>query len=263
MKRASLFTAALFLATAAIIASGSAHAQVIYTDAVVAGMNGTVNTVGPTATTGGATNWQIRGTNGGTDGSSFSNEGSALQYNTNPIDPSNPTLTTTIAGLDPSLKYEVFVFFWDDLQNTTNPQLPAISPWDIAAKLSTDVAYTQYDSSAGSIVTDNAGLVAGVDAAAAGYDVITFNDIVGLNVLGQGMDDYTDAYDGNRAMFGALLPTLVSGVSTFSVDIQAGVNTPQRTWYDGIGVRVIPEPSSMALLTMLMSGIATQIRRRS
>ncbi|MCO6045992.1 PEP-CTERM sorting domain-containing protein [Aeoliella sp. ICT_H6.2] len=255
-------TALTFL-VAAGIARSAASAQVVYTDAVVQSMTGTVNTVGPTATTSGATNWRIRGTNGGTDGASFSNEGSALQYDTNPIDASNPTLTTTISGLDASKTYEVFVFFWDDLASTPPPVLPANSPWDIAAKLSTDASYTQYDSSAGFVVTDNAGNIAGVDAAAAGYSVITFDDITGLNVLGQLTDDYTDAYDGNRAMFGALLPTQVSGLTTFAVDIQAGTNTAARSWYDGIGVReVVPEPSTFVMLCLGLAGVAVVRRRK-
>lgn len=263
MKFLNYLPVALGVAVAMNIACGMASAQVVYTDAVVQGMTGAVNTVGPVATTSGATNWQIRGTNGGTDGASFSNEGSALQYTTNPIDASNPTLTTTISGLDSAKTYDVFVFFWDDLQNATNPELPAVTPWDIAAKLSTDASYTQYDSSSGHVVTDNAGLVAGVDAAAAGYSVITFDDITGLNVLGQDTDDYTDAYDGNRAMFGALLPTQVSGVSSFAVDIQAGTNSGERSWYDGIGVReVVPEPSAFVLFGVGMAGLAMMRRRK-
>jgi len=259
MKFSTWTRAALGLAVAWATAS-NATAQIQYTDAVVQGMTGTVNTTGPTGTGASATAWRVRGTNGGGDTNSFANEGSALQYDTNPIDPTaDLTLTTTIGGLDASKTYEVIVFYWDDLGNTP-PVIPANSPWDIAAKLSTDASYTQFDSSAGMVVTTDAGEIAGVDATGA-YDAIRFSDISGLNVLGQATDDFTDAYDGNRAMFGGSLTSSLTGVTSFVVDIQPGSNTGNRSWYDGIGVRVVPEPSTFALLGLGFLGMVGRRRK--
>ena len=265
MKFSMMSRTALGLAVVLGAAVSSASAQIQYIDAVVQGMTGTVNTTGPAGAAASATAWQIRGTNGGADTSSYSNEGSAFQYNTNPIDASNPTLTTTVTGLDAGKTYEVFVFYWDDLGNEPDVIMPANSPWDVAAKLPTDANYTQFDSSqtSNAIVTTDLSEVGGVDATASGYSIIKFSDIAGLNVLGQtgDADGYADAYDGNRAMFGGLLPSTVSGATSFSVDLQASANSTNRSWYDGIGVREIPEPSTLVLLGLGFMGIACGRRK--
>ena len=212
-----------------------------------------------------ATAWQVRGTNGGTDTNNFGNEGSVLQYNTNPIDAANPTLTTTLTGLDPTLTYRFYVMFWDDnLNNSAGDFIAAgaTSAWDVNAKLSTDTTYTSFDSTAAGsnfIVTTDAGVVGG-SATSGGYTNLTLSELTGENVLGQGTDDYTDAYDGNRAMFAGALPTLATGAASYSIDIQAGTFNIQRSWYDGIGVEVVPEPSSALLIALC--GIFGLRRRR-
>lgn len=264
MRRDLVISAACAITLTMGLVVHNGFAAITYIDATVTGMSGTVNTTGPTGQAASPTAWRIRGTNGGTDTSSFSNEGSALQYDTNPIDASNPTLTTTIGGLDATKSYNVILFYWDDIQSgTAPPVLPANSPWDIAAKLSTDASFTQYDTAgADFVVTDNSGLVGGVDAAAAGYIPIKFSELTGLNVLGQGTDTFVDAVDGNRGMFGALLKSSVSGVTSIAVDIQPGTNTTARSWYDGIGLQVVPEPSVLALMGAALASLA-MIRRRN
>ncbi|MDA8991850.1 PEP-CTERM sorting domain-containing protein [Akkermansiaceae bacterium] len=240
-------------------------ASITYIDAVVSGMTGTVNTVGPSGTAASATAWQVRGTNGGTDTNNFGNEGSVLQYNTNPINAANPTLTTTLTGLDAGLTYRFYVMYWDDnLNDGAGAFLPAsaASAWDVNAKLSTDAAYTAFDSTAAGssfIVTTDGGLV-GASATSGGYTDLTISELTGANVLGQAADDYTDSYDGNRALFGGALPTLATGATSYSIDIQAGTFNGQRSWYDGIGVEVVPEPSSALLIGLC--GIFGLRRRR-
>ncbi len=259
----------LSLTALALTVGASQGVTITYVDAVVAGMSGTANTTGPVGTVNSATAWQIRGLNGGpaTDVNNFSNGGSALQYNTNPINAANPTLVTSVTGLNPLSTYRAYVFFWDDgLVSATPAFVPATSAtaWDVNAKLSTDATYSAFNSTdaGGSyIVTTDAGTVGGVTPTGA-YTSLTFSEVIGLNVLGQAADTYVDAYDGNRTLFAAALPTLVSGVSSFSVDVQAGTFNAQRSWYDGVGyelISTVPEPSSA-----LLGGLAAAclLRRR-
>lgn len=251
------------------LALGAAHGVTItYVDAVVTGMSGTVNTTGPSGNTASATAWQIRGLNGGpaSDSNNFSNGGSALQYNTNPINAANPTLVTTVTGLDASKTYRAYVFFWDDGFVGGAPlgftPASAVNAWDVNAKLSTDTSYTAFNSTPTGIdysVTTDAGTVGGV--ATNGYTNLTLTELVGENVLGQAADTYVDAYDGNRVLFAGALPTLVTGVTSFSVDIQPGTFNAQRSWYDGIGYEeVVPEPSSVMLGAL--ASLALLRRRR-
>jgi hypothetical protein len=151
------------------------------------------------------------------------------------------------------------VFFWTSnlesggafVENTAG------NAWDVNAKLSTDASYTTYAGTPADsdfLVSTDAGTVGG--ATVTGYNTLTLTDLVGENVLGQGADDFTDAYDGNRGLVAGALPTLITGVTEFSVDIQASAFNNQRSWYDGIGYEVIPEPSvsllgGLALLALL------------
>ena len=245
---------------------GTSQGMLTYIDAVVTGMTGTANTTGPVGTTASATAWQIRGSNGSADASAFGNEGSVLQYNTNPVDAANPILTTTLTGLSAAATYRVHVLYWDDLGQdaATPPTLPANSPWDVSAAV-TGEAFTQFDSTVGNsnfMITDMAGLVNTVDVAAAGYNALPMNQITGLNVLGQGTDDFTDAYDNNRGAFVGTLPGTFTGVTDLAVQILPGTLSAQRSWYDGIILEtvVVPEPSSALMIGLAGLGLLRRKR---
>ena len=155
--------------------------------------------------------WVNRGAGGGEIGESrnFANEGGALQANGEVNQ-----LATTISGLSPYQSYEVYVFFWDDN-----------SGWNIQAGLENDNLVDLVAASPNAFPIDSSTQLPG-----------SAQFVTGLNVLGQGSDTYDDWVDGNRTLYAAPIGE-VAGTETVTVYVDHDAALPQRTWYDGIGLR--------------------------
>lgn len=205
-----------------------AGAAITYLDASAANTalaDGTPHT--PTATTiNDDDEWSLR--------TVFGNAGTVYTANDNSVSPGEnaPMLRTTISGLAIGETYDIYVYFWgagDD--NPTGNSL-----WDIQAGLS-DSSLSFYD-------TQNS---TNLGHATTGVDPSTyFTNSPAVMVT-----------EGNRRLYQASLGTSVAdNDGLIHVFIDDAPGNVQRTWYDGVGSAVIPEPStallgSLALLTLL------------
>lgn len=143
----------------------------------------------------------------------------------------DPELKTTISGLNAGL-YDVYVFYMTLPDNEDND-------WPIRAGLSSDPdANTLYDESNG---TNAAGLTF-----APGSDPVATNQNTGQThyyaVIGQ-----VSVGDGGS-------------IDIFVDDLPA-TSSLSRTWYDGVGYELVPEPNSLALLGL--GGLLLARRRRN
>jgi hypothetical protein len=139
--------------------------------------------------------------------------------------------TSVVVPANPNgLGYDVFAYFWCDT-----------SQWRIRASLTNDagelplfIAYTSPSTQAVATDFDTAVLVT----------------------------------EGNRNLWQAYLGIVGAGVTTGNVTIKAYIDDDaghltgnSRTWYDGIGYRAVPEPTTIALLGM--GGLALLRKRRA
>lgn len=153
--------------------------------------------------------WTPRGAGAGDGTSNFGNEGGTLQA----FGPVNE-IATTVGGLNPNLAYDVFAFFWD-----------ADGGWNVEAGLTSGQLTNYVTSSPGVFPIDSTTQHAGSDQL-----------VSGLNVLGQGSDDFSDWVDGNRRLYAAPLGQVV-GSSTATVYFDHDETQTGRTFFDGVGIR--------------------------
>lgn len=225
-----------FLMSAAVVTSfatiNQATADITYVDAVEGVGGNTYATGGSLADT----SWINPDTGSGGDNDqwkkrAFSNNGSVFQsrWTTDEM----PELTTEISGLSDGV-YDVWVFFWD----ATDGGVP--NQWTIAAGL-TSGALTSYS-------FDGPGDTASTVAAS----TLTF-DVEPLLT------------EGTLTMYGVNIgEATVTSSSTINVFIDdltnAGGSGTFRTWYDGVGYELVPEPTSFGLLAI--GGLLVTRRRR-
>lgn len=182
--------------------------------------------------------WEYR-----TEASVAGNNGGSLFEARNSTGSDHPELTTQVSGLADGT-YDVWVYFWDQVTSPTND-------WVIDAGL-TSGATNLYSNPA-----DAGDVGGGVNSAGTPVNAAT-------QTFSNSVD--TVAASGNQNLFGVLLGQVtVSGGSAINVYVDKingnGANSSlNRTFYDGVGYEVVPEPSSLALLGL--GGLLLGRRRR-
>lgn len=233
-------TTAAVLCAACLAAATSAQAAITYVDAVE-GPSGNTRRTGDTQAD--PTNtWLIANTTS-TNNDNWSkrtnvegNGGTIFQALPNGAATDIPELTTTLSLADGT--YGIWVFYWDQVTNDTQN-------WSIATGL-TSGSLTTYSSPGEPAITG--ATTTGVSNAAD----LTFTSSIQV-----------ESTDGNRQLFGVYLGEVsVSGGSDINIYVDMlidGSSTASRTWYDGVGYELIPEPT-VALLGGL--GLLALLRRR-
>jgi hypothetical protein len=147
-----------------------------------------------------------------------------------------PMLRSTIGGLAIGSVYDIYVYFW----GAGNDAPIGNQRWDIQAGL-TPTALSFYD-------TQNA---TNLGHATTGVDPATYFTNNSPNVI---------VADADRRLYQAHLGTATADDSgNIHVFIDDAPGNANRTWYDGVGYEVIPEPGA-ALLGAL--GLLGLLRRR-
>ena len=228
------------LVAASLVAHASA--AITYVDATDGAAGNTA--VAPSAgggvfNTSGALNNQGPANDGLWDVRAFANNTTIYQNVGTGANSDNAQRLVTTTGLA-SGTYNVYAYFWSDNSNM----------WRIRADLA--------DTSPGDLPLYMPG-GAGVTQFYTGADATVLSDTLAPNPF----TTPVMIAEGNRRLYQASLGQ-VTGTS-ISVYIDDGPATVfnERTWYDGIGYELIPEPASLSLLVMAGIGIAMSARRRS
>jgi hypothetical protein len=232
IKMNLVLTAAVGLFAAQATQAATVLTDVTYFDATSANTAGG-NTWLPTANSNSDNLWGERA------GAGFGFGDTILESrnDTANVDENSPEITTTIASLTPNGLYEVTGYYQTKVNDPPEN-------WHLFFGL-TSGSLTEFDSVNGTAMTP-------LDLA--------FTD--GQTVGGQG------TADGNRAQFYGVIGTATANGSGEIVvyindgDLLQNSNAAggQRSWYDGVGVRAVPEPGSVALLGL--GGLALMMRRR-
>jgi hypothetical protein len=228
------------LCLAALLASAlPLAAQSTYVDAVEGGNTLVAPSAGGGASfTAGPLNTQGTTVDGLWDLRAFGNNATILQSgSTSAIDPTAIRLATSVSGLSPNT-YEVYAYLWSDTSLN----------WRLGASLS---------DSAGQLTIYKPG-DAGVTQFYSGTDATVLSSSLAVNPFTTGVM----VAEGNRRLYQVSLGQITG--TDFSVYIEPDRNhtlQSERTWYDGIGYSVVPEPSSLALVGLGMAGM--MIRRRN
>jgi hypothetical protein len=162
-------------------------------------------------------------------------------------------LRTTISGLAPGSPYNVYVYFWSDVsQWRINAGLGDIQVLDLpqfsAVGGHADPA-TANTTRLGPGTSDN--LAAPVFSAVPGQ----FTTAV---MIGEGNRRLYQAYLGiGTADAGGTIRVMVDD------DPPVMADSNQRTWYDGVGYELIPEPATSALAGLALMGLAFSRRCRA
>ena len=230
MKR-NLLTAAA-LATAGAMAGSTDAATITFVDATAANTSGATLT----ASAGGAGSaWKIR--------TGLGNDSGVVAVTSNASAATAPELTTTITGLVDGQEYNIFGYFWSIADGVST------ADWDIEFGL-TSGSLTTYDAGSVSLsnVTNLSSTPLDTTTPADEFDATSFTTSVLVS-------------EGNRRLIQVALGTAtadVNGEIAVYIDDSAGDNN--RSWYDGVGYEVVPEPGSLALLGL--GGLCVLRRRR-
>ncbi|MEM6505807.1 MAG: PEP-CTERM sorting domain-containing protein [Planctomycetota bacterium] len=233
------------LAAGMLLGVSAQGAAITYVDALEGASGNTYATggsladtswVGPNGAGDNETQWNKR-TAGGTNGNVFQGRHNLDDAGGDQM----PELTTEITGLADGL-YDVWVFFWD-ADETSVP-----NRWSISAGLNSG-ALTSY-SIVGLGDTSSPVLASTLtfDASAplqSDGDLLLWGVNLGQATVAGGstIDVFVDNLLGNTAFGGSSAPS-----------------STNRTWYDGVGYALVPEPSSLALLGL--GGLLALRRRR-
>ncbi len=176
-------------------------------------------------TTGADNAWEQR-TVLGSSGNIFESGGEAVE--------NTPELRTTIAGLAPGKSYEVSVFFWD--------ANGSVEDWNIRAGFESG-DLTLFANGIGTDATELGATGAGLASA------LTYATAPTLFV------------EANRTLFAGIVGTTTTNGSgqleMFIDDMPSPIGANNRTWYDGIALREILDPTSM-FVTLEVGGNYTQ-----
>jgi hypothetical protein len=225
-----------------LLASRQAAAAIVYVDST----HGAGNTaVAPSAGGGvfnpsGALNNQGPANDGLWDVRAFGNAATIYQNaGTGAVTDNAQRLVTSVAV--PAGTYNVYAYFWSDNSNM----------WRLRADL-TDAAgeLNQY------IPGD-----AGVTQFYTGGDATVMSSTLSPNPF---TSDVMIA-EGNRRLYQIALGQTTGANVTAYIDDMGATQTAfnERSWYDGIGYALVPEPATGSLAIVVMAGLAATMRRRS
>ena len=238
IMNAGSVSGALALSGALLLGSQAARAAVTYVDATSGAGGNTTLSDGSTfapplnGTTGQDDNWEQR-TVFGSGGNIYESagEGTATE--------NAPELRTTLGGLTAGQEYRVYALFWDPTSTTED--------WNLRAGFAAGslTLFSAADATAEPALT---GAVAAPLASTLTYDTAP-----------------TIFSEGGRALLAADVGTAFADangqLAVFLDDLGAPGTVNLRTWYDGVAVEVVPEPSSLGLLAL--AGLLAARRRRA
>jgi hypothetical protein len=224
-----------------VAASLVAHARaaIVYVDATHDSSGNTA--VAPSAGGGvfnasGALNNQGPASDGLWDVRAFGN-GATIYQNVggNSVDDAQRLVTSAAV---PAGSYNVYAYFWSDSSNTWRLRADLVDtlPGDLPLYLPGGSGVTQFYSGSDATVLSN---------------TIDPNPFTTAVVIAEG----------NRRLYQVALGQVTgTNISVYIDDGPAAAQT-ERTWYEGIGYEVIPEPASAGLFAMALLGLSS-IRRR-
>lgn len=212
-----------------------ASAQYLYLDAT-SGVSGNTTLADGSlfspplnGTTGADQNWEQR-TVLGSSGNIFESGGENVTENA-------PELRTLITGLTPGAAYSVYINFWDPTSN--------VEDWSVRGGFASNPGANTLFSAADATgdLTSTAAILA---------STLTYSTAP------------TIFAESGRALLAGLLGTTTANgageIAVFVDDLPTSLNVNRRTWYDGVSVAIVPEPSSLALAALGLAGLA--LRRR-
>lgn len=228
--------AACLLCCVAFLAGVRAEAQITYIDADLSSTtssNVSTSADGMPLSTTNLGGWTTRGagavlTDGVDDTANFGNNGNILQaLRTEAVDELAIDFTIPAAG-----SYDIYAFWWETTDNRN---------WNVQAGLSSG-NLMNYSPAAPGIFPGGFTVDATTQVSGGPQEVL------GLNVLGQTPDDYSDFVDGNRVLLGAIvgIATVADGgnVTVFIDHDETFPGGDARTFFDGVGYAVTaPRPT--------------------
>ena len=223
---------------AALSAASLVSAEIIYVDATSGSGGNTTLADGSTftpplnGTTGPDNNWEQR-TVFGSSGNIYESAGEGAGQNEDA-----PELRTRITGLVPGGLYDVYVYFWDPTSTTED--------WSIRAGTSSNPGANTLFSAA-----DSTGELMSTAAVLASSQM--FSTAPTINS------------EGGRALLAASLGLVVAAggqIDVYIDDLANAGTVNRRTWYDGVGYVLVPEPAGLGLGATLAGMLLAFARAR-